>query len=130
MKQLSWIEYNQNDVDGTRRTVKVYTNERKNTDVDWSFSQAIVKLILVIKIMSQRLLTFSVKNALNRLFLPNGYPESVTEDYTTFERYSEPQPCATNFTDTKSQVGFLTRPLFLFASSDGDTFDAFRPRSW
>jgi len=49
-----------------------------------------LKLYVYLKVSLQNLHKDTFVNILKRLFLPSGYPESVTEDFANFERYEAP----------------------------------------
>jgi len=79
----SWIEYNQQDNVATRRPVKLY----KRRDAKFSWSRWFLKLYVYLKVSLQNFHKDTFVNILKRLFLPSGYPESVTEDFANFERW-------------------------------------------
>ncbi|GJQ12182.1 hypothetical protein GpartN1_g3973.t1 [Galdieria partita] len=81
------IEYNIRDSTGTKRKVKLYTKDRKDSFFSYSLLQVIVKLSLFLKRNFQSIRVSVLGNVLRRLFLPSGYPDSVTEDYANFERW-------------------------------------------
>ncbi|EME30893.1 uncharacterized protein Gasu_19060 [Galdieria sulphuraria] len=84
-------EYTLKDSNGNRRTVSLCTNDRKDSNFSSSCLQIIVKIYLFLKGYFQSIRTSPLKNVLRRLFLPSGYPESVTDDYANFEKWDSLQ---------------------------------------
>eukprot|EP00871_Galdieria_phlegrea_P000208 jgi/Galph1/1188/GphlegSOOS_G5991.1 len=79
------VEYNRNDASGTPHIVEITQKQTSHKTLNLQ-KVLIYPFILVRNVHSLRWVT-QVRSVLYNLFLPSGYPESVSDDYVDFHRW-------------------------------------------